>query len=244
MSRKSGPKRDANGTWSFVCDVGVDSTSGRRKQARRRGFPTRKAAQEAMDELRVSTRTGTYVAPNKQTLSQHLAAWLEVQKARLRPSTYESYDRNIRTHVLPRLGSKRLDRLTATDLDTLYSDLQLRGRRAGRNTRNQKPGLSPRTINYIHVILHRALSDAVRKGLLVRNVTDVADPPRQRSDQRREMRTWTAEQSATFLEFVNTDGSIRPICSRSRPAFGAAKCSDFAGTTSISTASGSRSVRP
>jgi integrase len=205
VSRKSGPKQEASGRWSFVVDIGIDPETGKRKQVRRRGFPTRKAAQEEMDRVRVDARAGTYVAPSNQTLSEYLTAWLEVQRARLRPSTYESYERNIRTHVLPRLGGRRLDRLTAADLDGLYSDLLLRGRKIGRNTRDQAPGLSARTVNYVHVILHRALSDAVRKAMLLRNVADLADPPRQRSDQRPEMRTWTAEQSATFLEFIGAD---------------------------------------
>lgn len=39
-------------------------------------------------------------------------------------------------------------------------------------------GLSPRTVRYIHTILHRAFRDAVRWGQLVRNPADAADPPR------------------------------------------------------------------
>jgi integrase len=40
------------------------------------------------------------------------------------------------------------------------------------------PGLDPRTVNYVHVILHRAFKDAVRWGRLARNPADAADPPR------------------------------------------------------------------
>ena len=39
-------------------------------------------------------------------------------------------------------------------------------------------GLDPRTVSYIHTILHRALKDAVRWGRLARNPADAADPPR------------------------------------------------------------------
>lgn len=39
-------------------------------------------------------------------------------------------------------------------------------------------GLDPRTVNYVHTILHRAFRDAVRWGRLARNPADAADPPR------------------------------------------------------------------
>lgn len=43
---------------------------------------------------------------------------------------------------------------------------------------SRRPGLDPRTVAYIHTILHRALKDAVRWGRLARNPADAADPPR------------------------------------------------------------------
>ena len=40
-----------------------------------------------------------------------------------------------------------------------------------------QPGLSPRTVRYIHTILHAALKDALRWNRVVRNVADAATPP-------------------------------------------------------------------
>ncbi|CAN5652834.1 hypothetical protein BH24ACT4_BH24ACT4_07080 [soil metagenome] len=40
-----------------------------------------------------------------------------------------------------------------------------------------EPGLKPRTVRYVHTILHAALKDAVRWNRLARNVADAADPP-------------------------------------------------------------------
>ncbi|HUR23580.1 MAG TPA: Arm DNA-binding domain-containing protein [Acidimicrobiales bacterium] len=45
-------KDDKTNTWWFVADVGR-AGDGRRKQAKRRGVPTKKAAQLELDRLRV-----------------------------------------------------------------------------------------------------------------------------------------------------------------------------------------------
>jgi hypothetical protein len=38
-------------------------------------------------------------------------------------------------------------------------------------------GLSPRTVRYIHTILHAALKDALRWNRVLRNIADAATPP-------------------------------------------------------------------
>ena len=88
----------------------------------------------------------------------------------MRPSTWESYQRNVRTHINPALGSTRLQDLSAATLNRFYADLLTGGRANG------KGGLSPRTVRYIHTIVRKALHDAVRWNRLTRNVADTADP--------------------------------------------------------------------
>jgi len=58
---------------------------------------------------------------------------------------------------------------------------------------------------YVHVIFHRAFRDAVRWDRLVRNPCDTADPPKPGSTHRSTMRTWSADQVATFLAVTSGD---------------------------------------
>ncbi len=99
------PRRDPKtGTWSFVAEL-TPAPDGRRRQARRRGFPTKKAAQEALDALRVSVVEGAYVAPARQTLAAYLVDdWLPAVRGSLQPSTWASYRRTLTLHVIPTLG--------------------------------------------------------------------------------------------------------------------------------------------
>jgi integrase len=84
-------------------------------------------------------------------------------------------------------------------LNTLYAALLADGRKD-----HVGGGLSPRTVRYIHTILHRALKDAVKWGRLARNPADAADPPKAGEASRPESITWTADQLRTFLEGTRT----------------------------------------
>lgn len=187
-------KEPRTGKWEFVVDLG-SGPDGQRRQARRRGFKTRKEAQEALDALRVSVAKQTYVAPKKQTLAEYLTEdWLPAAKANLEESTWTSYRRYLTLHVIPRIGSVRLQQLDAGRLNCLYADLLDSGRRDG------KPGgLSPRTVRYIATILSRALKDAVAWDRLVRNPADAARPPRPRDAKAPAMNTWSGAELEEFL---------------------------------------------
>jgi integrase len=97
--------------------------------------------------------------------------------------------------VLPQLGSVPLRRLDAGMLNGLYAVLLAEGKRS-----HGGGGLSPRSVRYVHTILHRALRDAVRRGRIARNPADAADPPRATATARPATTTWTAQEVRTFLE--------------------------------------------
>ena len=189
--RRGSVKQSKNGSWYFVVDT-TPAGATIREQTRRRGFGTRRAAQSALTRTLRDLTDQTYVAPARQTLGDYLTAtWLPAISATVRPSTLDSYTRNIRIHVSPKAAaSVALQQVAAPMLNALYADLLAGGTRRA---------LSPRTVAYVHTILHRAFRDAVRWNLIVRNPADLADPPRARPGQRAPARTWTGEQIATFL---------------------------------------------
>lgn len=195
MSRNSAaaPRKDPKtGTWFFVVDVGP-GPGGKRRQVYRRGFATKRLAQEELDKIRDQGRTNRYVAPVRLTVKDYLEQWVAgLPTTGLRPSTVDGYRRNM-NYVIPVLGGRRLDSITPLDLDQLYSQLLVSGRR-------QKRGpLSKRSVFYIHSVLHRALSDAVRKGILARNVADYASAPSPKSTRPPEAAWWTPAELRTFL---------------------------------------------
>jgi integrase len=177
-------------SWYFVLDEPRDPATGKRRQKWVNGGRTRKEAEAARDDARDRRRNrGGWKAPSRRLLGEYLTGtWLPSIRAKVAPSTFTSYRQNL-GHVAGRIGHVRLDALDAPTLDALYADLE-----AG--------GLARSTVRLIHTQLHRALADAVRWDLLVRNPSDLVDPPK---PARRVLTTWTADQLRVFLAGVADD---------------------------------------
>jgi len=180
---KAGPR--------YLIKYGYTGQDGSKAVALKRGYPTRKAAGEALREQLGNLDRGTHVAPNKVTVGEHMATWLD--GLRKEPSTVASYRKNVRLHVEPHIGALRLEQLTGTRLTKLYHQLEATGRADG------KGGLSARTVRYVHTIIHAGLGAAVRDGLLAINPADKADPPSAKAAASPEMHPWTVEELRAFL---------------------------------------------
>lgn len=201
-------RADSKGRMRYFVVVEERDTSGRRKRRWRSdpatgsGFTSKRAADAYAATLVTSINDGTYIEPNKDTTGAWLDVWLGIIRPTVRPSTWASYEKNVRLHIKPHIGVVELRRLGAADLDRLYQRLLADGRadhQAGK-------GLSPRTVRYVATILGRALKDAVRKGLIPRSPAVDADPPKAAAFTGSAMQTWTGEQLGGFLDAVDEQG--------------------------------------
>lgn len=182
--------------WYVVVNLGRD-TSGKRRQKWHGGFGTRREAEVARAKIVGELHAGTYSEPSRSTLSEWVTAqWLPTVRSQLKPSTFDSYRRNLELHVLPRIGGRRLHELTPPMLNTLYLELLESGRVDGEG------GLSPKTVRYIHTIVHKSLADAIDAGLVATNAAERAKPPRPRSSGPTELRFWTPEELRGFLDLI------------------------------------------
>jgi integrase len=191
-----GSVRKRGSTWTWYLDVDPNPLTGRRRQQTKGGFKTRKECEAALRQAIADQHDGTLAKPSQRTIASFLVdEWLPAVKPKLRASTWASYRTNTNAHVVPVLGEVKLQGLTPVQLNLFYAHLLESGRRRG-------GGLSPKTVRNIHVMLHRALKDAVRWGYLPRNVAVAVDPPVGRSAERH---VWTPDQLGAFLEHVRAD---------------------------------------
>jgi integrase len=128
-------------------------------------------------------------------VAEFACEWLAATEPTVRPATHYSYARNVRLHVLPYVGGVPLASIDAETLNGLYARLLA----CGRKDQAAGKGLSPRSVHYVHTIMHRMFKDAVRWGRLARNPADAADPPKATAAIKHKHTTWTAEQLRTFL---------------------------------------------
>jgi integrase len=188
----------------FKCGGALKETEERRRETKS-GFATQKECQAAMNKLLVAVEQHNYTAPTKASVKEYLTKeWLPAVKSTIRPSTYGSYVQHVDCHVVPHIGTVKLQKLSGSQVNALYAKLAETGRKDG------KTGLSPMTIHHVHACLHKACKDAVRWGHISRNPLDAADPPRKKSDGTKEMRTWTKEQVKAFLEAMK-DERLSPL---------------------------------
>lgn len=170
---------------------GVDPITGRERRRWHAAGPDRDAAEQMAKSLAAKETDTT--KPAGLTLAVYLQQrWLPAKKVSLRPSTWDSYRRRVVQHVLPRLGTVPLRRLRPEHFESLYAELLVNGKRTG-------VGLDPKSVLEVHIIIRKALSDALRRGLVVRNVAAEAEAPKRRRPNT-EMRSWTAVQLQAFLD--------------------------------------------
>ncbi len=182
--------------WYVVIDLPRDAERNRR-QKWHGGFPTRKEAEAARAKVVHEFNTGAYVEPNALTLSEWVQGhWLPTTESRVKPSTSDSYRRNLNLHVLPQLGSQQLRQITPTMLNRLYADLLANG------NRNTGAGLSAKTVRYVHTIVHKVLTDAVDSDLVAGNVAARAKPPRPRATVSNAIGFWEPDELKSFLMAV------------------------------------------
>jgi integrase len=187
-------------SWAVVIELSRDPETGKRRQRWHSGFRTRKEAERARVDLLSKIDSNTYVEQHRQTLGQFLEDWFPAIAPTIRPATLYSYHHNMRLHVVPNIGALTLQKVDAGTLNALYARLLEEGSKHQRGG-----GLSPRSVRYVHTILHRAFKDAVRWGRLARNPADAADPPRASAGKRPEIKTWNADELRRFLEHFADD---------------------------------------
>jgi integrase len=173
-----------DGRWEGRVDLGWEDGRRRRKSV----------YGETQQEVQVKIRTlladrdkGLPPADDRLTVGAFLDHWLEhTAKPKLRYSSHRGYEQIIRLHLKPKLGKKRLSRLTADHVEEFM------------NAKIEE-GLSPRTVQYCHAVLRHALNTAVRRNLVHRNVAALVSAPTVR---REPITPYSIEEAQAFLQGV------------------------------------------
>jgi integrase len=176
---------------------GIDPITGRERRSWHPAGTDRSQAEQLAARLAAEYDRGDHARRVGPTLGAYLVRkWLPTKRLTLRPSTWDSYRRMSELHVLPSLGRVPLRHLRAEHLERLYGMLHERGRADG------KGGLDAQTVLEVHMVLRRALTDAVRRGIITRNPAEIVHAPKRRPLASAERRAWNAQQLTTFLDLA------------------------------------------
>ena len=179
-----------DGRWEARYTVGRDPGTGKQIQRSVYGA-TQKEVRQKLQRAAVELDEGTYTPPSKTTVSQWLNTWVTEYTNNVKPSTAQCYRKTVRVYLLPKLGAIKLEAFTAPILQVYYNDL-------ARGDGNKAP-LSPKTIKCIHGVLHSALSQAVKLGMIRYNPSDAVTLPRV---EKREITPLDDKAISLFLEAI------------------------------------------
>ena len=163
----------------------VTFPNGQRKS---KSSKSQKEVRDWLIDQRTKLLDGLYITDDQITLGRFLERYMEdVAIYSLRPRTYERYLGIIKNHIEPDIGRIKLHALRPDQVQTFY-------------TKKLNEGLSKHTVRYIHAVLHKALNQAFRWSLVIRNVADLVEKPRL---ERKAISTWSADEVNRFLDAVS-----------------------------------------
>ena len=179
----------------------VDGPKRRYLSGKRREKVADKLAKALAD-----SQDGLVFDAEDMSVGDYLGRWLlDSVRGSVRRSTFESYRRQVDRYLIPVIGRIKLTKLTHVHVQGLYRQMQDRG-------------LSARTVQYTHAVLHRALKQAVRWHMIPRNVCEAVDVPQvsqgeirplNEDQARRLLRTASGERLEAFYVLAIHTG-MRP----------------------------------
>lgn len=184
------PYETKDGRWRAEIIVGWRWVGDKQRPKRKIVYGATK--RECQTKLRQALRQrddGTLVAGRVPTVEEWLTHWLDAVAAqRVRPSTLQAYRSLLQTWIIPAVGRRRLDKLTAEDLDRAYQQM----REAGR---------ADSMILKAHRVVSRALKVAVQRGRLGVTPATLMDSP---SVERPEATPLSADDARAILTAATT----------------------------------------
>ncbi len=186
MSRKQGQiVARGNQRWLVRVSLGRDAETGRRKYRSRTICGSFRAAEHHLNNQLEERDQGREPAGEDLTLNQYLDRWLELAaQPKLRAKSFRDYQALVARYIRPALGERRLLSLTPLDIQGVIHEMHA-------------SGLSPRTVQYAHAVLHAALEQAVCWRLIQKNPARGVALPKA---TQREMRVLNPDEARRFLD--------------------------------------------
>jgi integrase len=154
------------GRWAIVLEV-RDPQTGQRKRKWHSFKGTKREAQIKKAELIAALSQGSYVERSKIAVADFVRSRVDQWEAagNITGRTAQRYRQLIENQIAPHLGAKALQKVTRLDVEAWHTTLR-------------NGGLAARTIGHAHRVLGKALRDAEKDNLIVKNATKLQRAPK------------------------------------------------------------------
>lgn len=178
-------------------------------------FRTKAEAERALRACEEKLDRGIYVSPRELPTFRELAEeWFDGKRAH-HPASRAQWRSHLDLHLLPALGHRRLDSITATVVERLVRDAMAeKPRRAGATM-----SLTPRTINKVLTTGAAIFKVAERRNLVERNPFALAERLREGGGELKEDTDRAREDGRVRPEDVPTSDELRLLIDAAEAGF-------------------------
>lgn len=194
------PRKDGLWCTSVELPVGLDGKRRRKVVCRKSKADVIKVLRENQAQL---AKHGNLVT-NSTTVEKWMTHWMDdIAPLKIRPKTLAGYRTVVNGYIIPTLGKKRLEKLTAQDVRKLHKVMQSTPKDpALRGQANLPEGTEMLSSTYTllaHNALSAALKVALREGKVTANPCDLVDRPRKRLTEQKAL---TVPQAIQLLQHL------------------------------------------
>jgi integrase len=154
------------GHWAIVIEM-RDPVTEKRKRKWHSFKGAKREAQVKCAELVAAMSRGSYVERSKITVAEFVRSRIDQWEAagEITARTAQRYRQLLDNQIVPHLGTKSLQKITRLDIEGWHTTLR-------------NGGLAARTIGHAHRVLGKALRDAEKDNLIVKNATKLQRAPK------------------------------------------------------------------
>lgn len=147
--------------WEARVTTGRDPGTGKQVQISITG-KTQKEVREKLQAAAVAVDSGTYIQPERMTVSEWLDIWTAEYLGGVKPNTARIYRNNVKRHIKPALGAVRLPELRPHMIQAFINRLEL----------------APASVRLAYKVLYQALKKAVALHYIPQNPAEGCTLPR------------------------------------------------------------------
>ncbi|RKQ32311.1 site-specific integrase [Oceanobacillus halophilus] len=181
--------------WMFKMDTGINPETGKRQTSTRRGFKTKREAQEAATKLEQEITNGLLINNNNLTFEEVYKQWFENHSKTIKPSTKKTIESKFKKYLLPKFGSLKIKEITRLYCQKVINEI----------------AENIASVNDYKIQANQVFKYAVKMDLISKNPMEYVTIPKRKEEliadtkYVEERNYWKKDEIKKFLKIANSD---------------------------------------
>ncbi|WP_241558952.1 site-specific integrase [Oceanobacillus halophilus] len=176
-------------------DTGINPETGKRQTSTRRGFKTKREAQEAATKLEQEITNGLLINNNNLTFEEVYKQWFENHSKTIKPSTKKTIESKFKKYLLPKFGSLKIKEITRLYCQKVINEI----------------AENIASVNDYKIQANQVFKYAVKMDLISKNPMEYVTIPKRKEEliadtkYVEERNYWKKDEIKKFLKIANSD---------------------------------------